>query len=326
MNHPFNLIEFIRIVWRWKIPIGIICALSAVGAMIITDPHIMKPYFTSISVFYPLNPNNTSSSSLFLNEEQSYFGASADVDRILSIAGSVQLKMHIVNKYGLFEHYKIDSATSRYPTYDVLQELHGNYKFERNDKGAVEISVQDHSSTLAAEMANEIVYQIDAINRNTINDNKKKILEIFETKIKSKEIELQHLTDSIFNLKKKNNLYGSIELLKNQVRQMDSERGAQMDAASEQVKLLEEKKKGSIRELNNTVSLFEQYKSTISSNVPTLFVLEKAFPSEKKTKPVRWLVTVGTLLISFLLCSLAAVLIDRFKYIKAMLADDQNNS
>src|SRR4029077_5737603 len=112
------------------------------------------------------------------------------------------------------------------------------------------------------------------------------------------------------------NLYTDIDDLTSQVRNSKGPNGSNYDAASERVKVLEEKKKGAIRELNNSIVQFEQYKASISTDVPTLFVLEKAFPAEKKSKPVRWLIVVGTTIVCFVLASLAVLLIERFRNIK----------
>ena len=49
------------------------------------------------------------------------------------------------------------------------------------------ITVQDHDRFLAAQMVNEIVNKIDQTNRDLLNDNKKKILEIYKNKMKDKE-------------------------------------------------------------------------------------------------------------------------------------------
>ena len=135
--------------------------------------------------------------------------------------------------------------------------------------------------------------------------------------MKDKEEEVKRLTDTIFILKQEFNLYTDISDLPSQVRSSQGSNGAAYDAASEKVKVLEEKKKGAIRELNNNIVQYEQYKASIDTDVPTLFILEKAFPAEKKSKPVRWLIVLGTALVSFVICALAILLIERFKSIKA---------
>jgi capsular polysaccharide biosynthesis protein len=312
----FNLISFFKLIWKWRKPVMIVCGIGIAGSIVISDPRIMPPYFQSSSIFYPLNPNMTSSGALFSSSESYLFGGNADVDRILSIASSAPLKLYIVNKFKLFQHYKIDSASQRYPIYSVLKELDNNYSYEKNDKGAVVITVQDRDRFQAAQMVNEIVNKIDQTNRDLLNDNKKKILEIYKSKMKDKEEEVKRLTDTIFMLKQEFNLYTDIDDLPSQMKYREGSKGAAYDAASERVKVLEEKKKGAIRELNNNIVQFEQYKASINTDVPTLFILEKAFPAEKKSKPVRWLIVLGTALISFVLCALAILLIERFKGIK----------
>ncbi len=321
MDSSFNLIAFLRIVWRWRKPILIICGVAILATTIISDPHIMKPYYESDSVFYPLNPNLTSSSALFELGEQSYFGGSNDVDRILSIANSEPLKLYLIHKFKLFQHYDIDSSKENYPVYTVMRELEDNMTVEKNEKGAVVVTVIDHGKKVAADMANEIVDQIDIANKKLLNENKTKILTIYAGKLKDKEAEVKNMTDTIFYLKHRFNLYGGIDQLDRLIKTSEGTRGSDMDAASEQVKVLEEKKKGSIRELNNTQSMYEQYKSTINDAVPTLYILEKAIPAERKSKPIRWLIVLGSALISFVLGTLAVILIERYKYIKAAFAD-----
>ncbi|MBX7108217.1 MAG: hypothetical protein K1X61_06165 [Chitinophagales bacterium] len=323
MNNSLNLIEFLKLIIKWRKPLLIVMGIGVLGSIVITDPHIMPPYYESVSLIYPLNPNLTQSSNLFGDNAQGYFGTSADVDRILSIAGSVPLKMYIVKKFNLFQHYKIDSVNSKYPVEAVLKELHNNYSFEKNDRGAIEVTVYDRDPQVAADMANAIVAKIDETNQALLNDNKQKILSIYEVKLKEKQSQLQALGDTIFKLKQEYSLYSSIQDLPGQISKLRAEKGAGFDQATERVKVLEEQKKGAIRELNNNMIEYEQYKATINSTVPTVYVLEKAFKAERKSKPIRWLIVLGTLIGSFVLTSIAILMIERFK--KFRIALQQNS-
>ena len=317
MNNSLNLIEFLKLIFKWRKPILIVMGVGLIGSVVITDPHIMPPYYESVSLIYPLNPNLTQSSNLFGDNAQGYFGTSADVDRILSIAGSVPLKMYIVNKFDLFKHYKIDSNKTKYPVEAVLKELHNNYSFEKNDRGAIELAVYDRDPQIAADMCNAIVGKIDETNQALLNDNKQKILAIYEVKLNEKQEQLKALGDTIFKLKQEYNLYSNIQDLPDQVTKLRAEKGIGFDQATEKVKVLEEQKKSAIRELNNNMIEYEQYKATINSTVPTVYVLEKAFKAERKSKPVRWLIVVGTLLVSFVLSAITIVMIERFKHLRS---------
>ncbi len=326
MNNSLNLIEFLKLIFKWRKPILIVMGVSVIGSVVITDPHIMPPYYESVSLIYPLNPNLTQSSNLFGDNAQGYFGTSADVDRILSIAGSVPLKMYIVNKFDLFNHYKIDSTKTKYPVEAVLKELHNNYSFEKNDRGAIELTVYDRDPQLAADMCNAIVEKIDETNQALLNDNKQKILAIYDVKLKEKQEQLKALGDTIFKLKQEYNLYSTIQDLPEQVSRLRAEKGIGFDQATEKVKVLEEQKKGAIRELNNNMIEYEQYKATINSTVPTVYVLEKAFKAERKSKPIRWLIVAGTLLVSFVLSAVTVVMIERFKHLRSAFQQEDNST
>lgn len=315
-----NLIDFLKIVWKWKKPIGVVVALAAAGSSIVTAPFIMPPQYQSTAVFYPLNPNLVSSGTLFSGAGDYFFGGNADVDRALSIANSASLKLYIVEKFNLYEHYKIDSKKTRYPTYAVLKKLDAHYKVEKSPKGAIVVSVEDRDRMLAATMANSIVERIDEISRQLINENKKKILEIYRRKMKDKEAVVEQLTDSIFTLKTEFGLYTDIEDLSLQNRRLRSHQGPEVDAAMERVKVLEEKKKGAVRELNNSITQYEQYLATIDSDVPTLLVLEKAFPAERKSKPVRWLIVMASVILAFAVSALAAIFIERYAEFRKIFA------
>ena len=108
-----------------------------------------------------------------------------------------------------------------------------------------------------------------------------------------------------------------------QVTKLRAEKGIGFDQATEKVKVLEEQKKSAIRELNNNMIEYEQYKATINSTVPTVYVLEKAFKAERKSKPVRWLIVVGTLLVSFVLSAITIVMIERFKHLRSAFQKEE---
>ncbi len=308
-----NWIEFLKIVWHWKKPILLIVSLAAVGSVVLTDPRIMPPKYESTVLFYPLNPNLTSSVTLFSGGGDNLFGGTSEVDRMLSIAGSIQLKKLLIQKFRLFDHYKIDSSRERYPYHAVLKKLDAHYRYMKNDKGAIMISVLDRDRQLAADMANEAAKMIDSIGRALLNENKKKVLSIYEKKMQEKEKIVEQLTDSIFALKQEFGLYTDIRELPNQVQTVRGRQGLASDAAMERVKVLEEKKKGAIRELNNSIAMYEQYLATIDHDVPVLLVLEKAYPAEKKSKPIRWLIVMMSVIVAFAFSCLAVVLIAHYR-------------
>ncbi len=315
MQKPFDFIELLKIIVRWKKHILVACVIALVGSVIISDPHILKPYYKSTSTFYPTNPSMTSSQSMFVENQGGFFGGPDDVDRLLSIANSAQLKSYIVKKFHLFEHYKIDSARENYPNYVVQQELEDNYHAEKTDKGAIEVVVYDHDKQLASDMANDIVTKIDDINKGMLNENKKKMLSIYTNKIKLKEAEIKDISDSIIAVKQRFDLFNGVGDLRN-ITSLSKEQSSAFDRAAETYKMLQDKKDAAIKELNNSIVLSEQFSATISNEVPTVYLLEKAYPAERKSKPVRWIVVLSSVLIVFTVTVLTAIVVERYPKLK----------
>ena len=84
---------------------------------------------------------------------------------------------------------------------------------KKNEKGAIEISVLDVDKNLAAEIANAVVNKLDETNRDLLNENKKKILAIYKKKKIEKEQEVKNLTDTIFDIKQRNNYIPTLKIL-----------------------------------------------------------------------------------------------------------------
>lgn len=322
MDKSFNLIALLKLILKWKKSILIVCTIAIVGSTVITDPHIMKPYYASTSIFLPSNPNQTSSQNMFVENQAGPFGSSDDVDRMLQFATSPSLQKYVVQRFHLFQHYDIDSASEAYPNYAVQQELEDNVNVEKNDKGAIEVTVYDYNKDTAAAMANAIVNQVDEINKTIINDNKQKMLAIYENKISLKEKELETLSDSIVAIKQTFGISGGIQDLRQSVNASNAMNSSAYEQASESLKILDERKKGALKELNNSVGQYEQFKATISKDVPTVYILEKAYPAEKKAKPIRWLTVLSATIVAFVISVLTIIVIDRYQDIKEALTDD----
>jgi len=324
MNKTYNLIDFLKLVIRWRKPILIVSAVATLASIVITDPHIMKPYYKSHAVFYPANPNQTSTSSLFGNSsEQLFYGLTDDLDRMMSIATSSAVEHYLVEHFHLFEHYHIDSANSAAPMTKVVKELESNLNVVVNAKSAIEVTVFDHDREFAAELANAVVYKTDEISTQLLNDNKTRVFNIYQQKVQAKNQEVKMLTDSLVGMKARYNFTSSISGLASAANAAAS---GSLDyaRAMENIKQLEEQNRSAIKELNTSIGLMEQYKSTISNSVPSVFFYEKAAPAEKKAKPIRWLVAVGALLLSFLLTVLAAFAIESFRKVSAALKQDDS--
>lgn len=320
MQESFNLIEFLRLIIGWRKPILIVCSVAVAGAFILTDPHIMPPYYKSRCIIYPANPELTSAQNLFsTNTESTLFGASNDADRILQIGESTPIELYIVHKFHLYQHYKIDSAKETYPQDAVLKEFEDNYSVKRNERGAIEITVEDEDKQLAADMANAATDELDQIYKDVINGNKEKILGIYQQKINDNQNKIKLLTDSILALKTKYNFFDGINKMGSNLNITSND---SFQKAYEEIKMLEAQEQFTIKDLNNSLTDYSQYGASINKNVPSIYIIERAQPAERKSRPLRMLSALGALLISFLLTVICLAVITKYKSIKDQLKND----
>lgn len=290
------MLELIQIWMRWWKHIAIFCVVAGVLSALVSMPAIMPPYYSARMLFYPANPAASDRAALFREEGTliDYFGGKEDVNRFLSIANSSALVNFMVDSFQLKQHYDIDDAGSFY----VNREFRGNYKAMKNDLGAIEVSIEDQDPVLTAAMVKAAVAYIDQSNRAILKENKEKTLEIFRNDYEKSNQELGVLADSLSKLKK---IYPV---------SYDSEGNLLGD---EKVRLLAAQVKNLTKNVNQLSTMINQYQVSLSDNFTTMHVIEEASVPEKKIKPVRWMIVLGTLMGAFVLATLATITIEMFK-------------
>jgi capsular polysaccharide biosynthesis protein len=320
MRESFNLIEFIRLIVGWRKPILIVCSIAVIGTFIITDPHIMPPYYKSECIVYPASPELTSAQNLFSPTTQAtMFGLSADADRILQIAEATPIQLYMVHKFHLFQHYNIDSAKETYPRYAVLKEFEDNYSVRRNERGAIEISIEDQDKQLAADMANAATDEIDEMYKDVVNGNKEKILGIYQQKLNDNQNKIKMLTDSILDLK---NRYNFSEGINRMGSNLNTAGNDSVQKAYEEIKMMEAEEQFTIKDLNSSLTDYYEYAASINKDVPSIYIIERAEPAERKSRPLRIISALGALIVSFLLTVVCLAVITKYKSIKDQLIND----
>jgi uncharacterized protein involved in exopolysaccharide biosynthesis len=71
-----------------------------------------------------------------------------------------------------------------------------------------------------------------------------------------------------------------------------------------------------LKALNKSLT---EYKVSTNDNIAAITVLEKAFPAEKKSKPIRWMIVLFSTLGIFIASLLIAVLSLQYKFLKENL-------
>jgi uncharacterized protein involved in exopolysaccharide biosynthesis len=328
----FNAVNLIQYLWKRKIPIIVVTFVAALAAVIFSGPAFIQPKFKSNVVLFPISTNSVSKALLTQNnspkQDVMQFGEEAEAEQLLQILNSNQIRNSIIKKYNLFKHYDI-GADAKYPRTLLNKEFDSNIKFRRTENMAVEISVMDANPDTAALIANEIAALLDSVKIGMQKQRAMKGFRIVEAEYLSLLAEMKKKEDSLTLLRKKGvhdyetqaemiNRQMAIEIAKNPNSAAVRALKAQLDTlavyAGPYVSIrdgLEYEKK----HLTEIKAKYDEAKVDAFEELPQTFKLDPAFPAEKKSYPVRWLIVVVSTLGAFLFMVFVMIVMDNLKTI-----------
>jgi capsular polysaccharide biosynthesis protein len=223
------------------------------------------------------------------------------------------------------KHYKIDED-DKYKRTKLYNEFIQNINFKRTEYMSVKIEVLDVDPDTAALMANDIAALHDSTKTRMQHERANEALKIVEREYKSKLSEIRIMEDSI----KMINSYGVFDY--ESQSEVTSEQYAIAIAKNDQraVKMLEEKlqiigKYGSAymslrdnmymqrKQLNLLNSKYDEVKVDAEQILSQKFIVSNAYPAEKKSYPIRWLIVVVSTFAALLLSVIVILLIENVR-------------
>ncbi|MCS6935246.1 MAG: hypothetical protein NZM35_08880 [Chitinophagales bacterium] len=311
MSQELSLVDVLRILNKWKKHLLIAVIGSGVVASLFSL-FVMKEYYYSWAVFYPINQMQHDRAVIFNTEsaggQVDYFGTKSDVNRLISIANSATLYEFIIDTFKLAEHYNINTNNKYYRT-KVRKEFDANYKAIKNEREAVEISIYDTDPQLASAILKTIIRKVDEMNKLVVNDTKKRLYALLQAQLEEQQKKIELISDSLaklasqYQIKVSTGADGTVIVTGNDQK------------AVQDFKTLMYKQENAVKELNNRTNILEQIQVTLKSNASSLFVVDEPFPADRKSKPVRWLVVTVTMLITGIVCLIAVLIIEQYKNI-----------
>lgn len=310
-----SLIGLLNILIKWKKPIGIFVVIATIASVVVSL--LLPDEFESVAVFYPVNPAMTDRQMLF-NEKGTdqyidYFGSKNDINRMISIAYSASVIDYLINEYKLYDHYKIDT-TKKLWQWKTKKELLSKYSCKKSELGAVEVTVVDEDKFLAAEMANKVVELIDKHSKEIIIRNKQKILALYKTKYDQKEFEVRSIADSLAEMRAKY----SIQELESPDGQIVMVKGNDIQKV-EIFKIMLRRHMNAIKDLNVITTIYEQHEATLKDDVSAVYIVESAYPAEKKSKPIRSLIVISAIFAAIFFGISGALIAEKVNEIKQQL-------
>jgi capsular polysaccharide biosynthesis protein len=322
----FETSDLILYLWKRKTPLIIITVAAAIISTLIS--FTITPKFRSSVVLFPASESPVSKSLLQANFQDRVgilgFGDEDQLERILQVLHSDNIRDHVIETYNLMEHYEID-PDAPFPLTKLFAEYSSNIKFKRTEFNSIVIEVMDKDPQMAADLANDLASQIDST-MNTMKRNRAiTALKLVEKEYLNSAQKTRAYNDSISLLHKK-----GIVSYDAQIERLTEAYGkAIAENNQEAARTIENK----MKDFQNYTGPFVYYWSMWSNEVGRLrdlefkyieakaeaelmlsnvFVLDKAYKAEKKAYPKKSIIVMVATFATFVLAVLAFLFFESF--------------
>jgi len=327
-DYNFESIDLIRFMFKHKWKILIITSIAIIASVIVSLN--ITPKFKSSVILFPktqVSISNALTNSELINTDNHImnFGDEDATEQLLQALYSEDIRLTIIEKFDLLNHYKIDKNGS-YPMTKLHSEYNNNIKYKRTQYMAVEINVMDTDAKMAADIANEIASLLDSTLNKMQNDVAKKILIVVQTEYINLNKEISSLKDSLRTIQSygiTNYTTQAESLNKAYINALKNGNSTQTQIIQKKINILE--KYGAdyltttelIKKETERLSLLKgklaEAEVNANQKLPHKFMVAKAYAAEKKSYPVRWLIVAISTIVTFVFSILLLLFIDRYK-------------
>ncbi len=319
-----NAVDLLQFIWKKRkalIIISIIAALVSAGVSL-----IIQPKFKSVATLYPAMASTVSFTDDITPEQSSaQFGEEEQAEQMIQILKSADVRNRIIWKYDLINHYEIDTASKTKIT-DLNLTYNENISFRRTAYGSVEISVMDKDPIVASNIANDISNYIDSAKNRMINDRSAQALYVAKQQRDKLKADIKMIVDSMSTLSNmgvvnQETRPSLIEALVNAkdvtTKKMIQQKVDATDKYGSIYANMEFQLDWMNVRLSTKDAVYEQLKSDATSSFSHKFVVEKAYPAEKKAYPVRWLIVAISTIATFLFGIVLFLVLDKIRELNA---------
>ena len=306
--YNFNSVDLLIYIWKKRFILAGVGLLAGIASIIISL--LITPMFQSSVIMFPASSASVSKDLLSQNysgrQNVHGFGEEEQAEQLLQILNSEPVRSRIIQKYNLMEHYEIEKD-SKYPLTQLYEQYTSNINFRLTEYMSVEVSVMDRDPDYAANMANDISDLVDTVFNSMKKERAREAFRLVERAYLESEAQLVALRDSMDLLSGQvsANMSTSGDPTNNLVRAI-SENGALYITMMSMVRA----------ETQVVAELSLRHKEArleADQNLPHKFVVEKAYPSEKKAYPKKSLIVIVSTFASILFALIVLIIMDNVR-------------
>jgi len=351
MSAPsFSLVGLGPIINRWKYFVTGAVVLAAIVSVVVAL--LLPNVYRSTAVFIPTNPQTADPDRLLDDNvlargKLELTGRAEDLDRAITIGESQPVAELIIKKFDFYTHYKAgpagEDATDNY----VLSEFSGNLSIVHNERDAIELTFMDQDKHLAAAVANALVHVIDSVNQQLTLENRRTVLNLYQKRYQYLRVSFENSRRELVGARKRYGIFG-LEMqgryLAKQVIETEAALrkaeggGGDVAGLKRALRGLTRADGGNLINLESYVqgfdslamfsarltdlqtrliaarSAFETAELSIKGRISSLYLVQKAYPATRKAKPVRSLIVLGSVLLTFALSVVVIALLELYRH------------
>ena len=347
MSAPsFALVGLGPIVNRWKYYVAGAVGLAALVSIVVAL--LLPNVYRSTAIFIPTNPQTADPDRLLDDNVQErgkleLGGRAEDLDRAITIGESQPVAELLIKKFGLYRHYKAGAPGGDAADNYVLSEFSGNLGIVHNERDAIELTFMDHDKNLAAAVANTLVHVIDSVNQQLTLENRRTVLDLYRQRFEYLGSSFERSRQELVAARRRYGIFGLEMQGRYMVKQLVETEAAlrRAEASGGDVAGLRRVLRGLTRaDGGNLVNLesyvrgtdslamfttrvtdlqarliaaraaYETAELSIKGRISSIYLVQKAYPATKKSKPVRWLIVLGSVLLTLALSVVVIALLE----------------
>ena len=314
--------------WQKRKTLILVCLVVAVISLIAS--FLVRPKFKSTAIVYA--PRTNSVAKILLNEEtynerldMKAYAEDEETEQMIEILNSREIKDVLIDKFDLYNHYGLGEGVS-YRQTKMYKYLKGNIVVKRTQYGAISVSVLDRDPQIAADMANEILVQLDSVKNRIDHERTIAAYNLLQRQLDIVDAEVQRIDDSVQVLMEN----GVFDFKSQSERVMQQYATAVAQGNTAGMKRLEEELKKMATWGPRSLTLYEEqayfreYQALVKTKlmnaiadmdteVPVKFVIERAIPADKKAYPKKSLIVLLSTFSAFVLAVLVLLTIEKIK-------------
>ncbi|MCC7301226.1 MAG: hypothetical protein IT233_01155 [Bacteroidia bacterium] len=338
VRESFDTTGLLVFLFSWRKPILLLTALGAVASIAVSLAIPNK--YKSTVILFPSTTSSVSKALLSQNPGQKddilRFGEEEDAEQMLQILHSSKIRDRIIQKYDLMNHYEID-PDGDFKMTDLYREYESNITFERTEFMSVKVEVLDTDPLKAANIANDIAALYDSTMSSIKKERAKLGLHYVETTYRKISGEIKKTQDSLDVLMKLgvNDYESQAERLNEALGKAILEgKTAAANMLRDQLKQLAQYGQAYVslrdnlefqrKQLSEIKTKYDEAKLDYEENLPDKFVVDYAYPAEKKSYPVRWIIVTVSTGSTFLISILGIIMLESFQRVRRSLLSKVN--